>query len=149
MQLDNAAILPLLEADVLSAWSAAQIRLDMQKTQNAADQLPKARIEMLPWLPEATGGGVSAKECKIPHIFAITGTFAYPDSGTILEAASERWNQLVALLTTEQPYYHDLWTYNEQIGGEYDDDPTERTYSVTVTFTLNVISPVKIIGIGP
>ena len=151
MQLDNAAILPYIEADVVSAWSLEQLRNAFQHTENAANQLPKARIEMQAGASQGSGGAAASPDVLMPHTYHITGIFAYPSPpSTILEAQAERWNQLVALLTADYPRYHDLWQYSEEIGWDFDDDPAERTYSVTVIFTVNVIAPVKMISVpGP
>jgi hypothetical protein len=147
MQLADADIRPYLHADIEAAWSVEGIRPDRQRVANAADQYPKARVNLLPGESDETGGGAASRDVVLPHVYEITGIFQYDPPGsdvTVNERCVEKWNALAALLNAEYPKYHD-WRYVERMAWDWDDNPTERTYSVTLTFTLLVVSRVQTI----
>lgn len=144
MQLDDANIRPLLEAAVQAAWNAQAIRADAQRVANAANQLSKARINLLPGQSLPSGGAAASREATLPHTYEITGTFAYPTGGeeTVNAAVVARWNELAAELTADYTHFGE-WAYSEEMSWGWEDNATERVYSVTLTFTLFVISRVK------
>jgi hypothetical protein len=142
MQLDDAAIRPYLHADIASVWGIEELRPDAQRVQSSADQLPKASVILQPGVSEPTGGAAASNQAILPHTYHITGTFPYPATGTVNEAAVAQWNALVYVLCLNYPHYYD-WRFREEMGWDWDDNAEEQTYSVVVIFTLDFVSRIR------
>lgn len=145
MQLDDATIRPQIEDAVRTAWNPVNLRPDAPRVPEDASDLPSVRVELLSGETQPTGAAAASRDVIIPHSYRIAGVFEYPASGTVNEQQVTRWNALMAQLTADYPRFAG-WRYLEAAAWEFDDDAVEQTYSVAVTFTLEVISSAKFGG---
>lgn len=138
MQIPDAPIRARLEDDLRACWNPTNLRPDAPRVaQNAAD-LPDVRVHLLDGEVQGQGPGSAARDVVVPLTYEITGRWAYPASGTVNEAQVSRLNAFLAVFTADYPRYAG-WRYQESVGWVFDDQAEERTYTVTVTVTIEAI----------
>jgi hypothetical protein len=147
MYLSDDEIRPSLENTARAAWNPVNLRPDIVRTEQVGADLPDVRIRLVSGQSQATGGGAASRDVIVPHTYEITGRWTYPtgDDDTVNREQIARFNEIVSFLTADYPLYAG-WRYSEEIGWEFEDNPTEETYDVTVTFTLLVVTRAGIPG---
>lgn len=138
IDIGDAIFRPFLSADMVSAWSLTQVHHGEPTEATSATKFPRGFLHLGDIPPgEPRGIGVQT----LLHPYECIGQFRYPTGNTTIEAEkTSRVSEFLALVTAGNTRYHSNYRYR-LLGVGFDvaqlaDNPTERYYTVRVSFGL-------------
>lgn len=141
LTLNDSTIRQQLQADIQAAWSVRRVYDDPPQTPASLSRLPMAYLLLGDLEPQRSARGASAKEVTVPHLYTMTGQFAWPASGTIEAAKLARAQALLDRLTAAERYagwHRDVTAIRFYLEGLSANQ--ERYFEIEIEFAVEVIT---------
>lgn len=138
LQIDSAALLEFLIADINTAWGIETIYTDDPEDASGetSASLPEAFISLRSGSWDGEWASIGDDHAVLRWV--IVGRFVRPDGARLQVEKVERVNELLALLTASPRYHGAVW-FPQGVSFDIGDNRAEGAqnyYEVTITFTV-------------